>query len=61
MKNPVIEQQILNAIMFNRTFLLNCRAAALKNDGVIDRDEEKTLKKLEAAVNKYITQLDATR
>lgn len=57
MKNAVIDQQIMNAIMFNRTFLLNCKAAAFHDDKQIDHEEEKALKIIETAVNKYIAAL----
>lgn len=57
--NAYLNQQILNAIMFNQNFILNCKAAALKDDGVINKDEAKKLKKIEAAAKKYISELQS--
>lgn len=57
--NIYLNQQILNAIMFNQNFILNCKAAAIKDDGAIDKEEAKKLKKLEAAAKKYIAELQS--
>lgn len=56
--NIYIQGQIVNMESFAKTFLYSCKQAALKNDGSIDRSEEKLLRKIEKATEKYITQLN---
>lgn len=56
--NTYIEAQIMNMKTMVKTFEAGCRMAALKNDGTIDRDEEKQLKKISAASAKFIKELE---
>lgn len=56
--NIYIQGQIVNMQSFAKTFLFSCRQAALKNDGSIDRDEERLLKEIEKATEKYLSQLN---
>jgi len=41
-----------------KTFELSCKMAALKNDGKVDKNEEKQLKKISAASKKFIQELE---
>lgn len=56
--NTYIDAQILNMTMMVKTFESSCRMAAMKNDGRIDRDEERILKKISAASQKFIKELE---
>lgn len=56
--NIYIQGQIANMTSFSKSFLYACKQAALKNDGSVDPCEEKTLRKIEKATEKYITQLN---
>ena len=56
--NSYIEAQIRNMITVANTFEQSCRMAATKNDGVIDKAEEKTLKKISAATQHFIKELE---
>lgn len=55
--NYYIETQISNMVTMVQTFQQSCRMAALKNDGKIDKTEEKQLKKIDAAAHKFIEDL----
>jgi len=48
----------MNMTTMVKTFELSCKMAATKNDGKIDRDEEKQLKKINAACEKFISELN---
>lgn len=56
--NYYIESQITNMKAIARTFEQSCRMAATKDDGKIDEKEEKTLKKINAATQRFIKELD---
>ena len=56
--NNYIEAQIVNMTTMVKTFEQSCRMAALKNDGTIDRDEERQLKKISAACSSFIKDLE---
>lgn len=56
--NQYIDGQIANMKAFLNTFEQSCRMAALKTDGRIDKDEEKKLKKIHAATEKFRAELD---
>ena len=56
--NEYIKAQIMNMTTMVKTFELSCKMAATKNDGKIDRDEEKQLKKINAACEKFISELN---
>lgn len=56
--NYHIDAQIINMKTVARTFEQSCRMAATKNDGKIDASEEKVLKKISAATQRFIKELD---
>ena len=56
--NSFIEAQIANMITVTETFTHACEMAALKDDGRISKDEEKQLKKIKAASEKFIKELN---
>lgn len=56
--NTYIDAQILNMTTMVKTFEASCKMAAMKNDGRIDRDEERILKKISAASQKFIKELE---
>lgn len=56
--NTYIAAQIANMQTMVKTFEQSCVLAATKNDGQIDREELKTLKKIEAASKRFITDLE---
>lgn len=59
--NTYIEAQIMNMKAMVQTFETGCKLAALKNDGTIDKTEEKQLKKINAACEKFIKELDSVK
>lgn len=59
--NTYIDAQIMNMKAMVKTFEAGCRMAALKNDGTIDRNEEKQLKKISAASAKFIKELESIK
>lgn len=56
--NEYIKAQILNMTTMVKTFELSCKMAAIKNDGKIDRDEERQLKKINTACEKFVSDLN---
>ena len=56
--NDYITAQITNMQTMVKTFEHSCKMAAMKNDGQIDKAEAKTLKKIEAASKRFITDLE---
>lgn len=56
--NSYIDAQILNMINMVKTFEQSCKMAAMKNDGQIDKAEEKQLKKINAATQRFIKDLE---
>lgn len=56
--NYHIDAQILNMKAMAKTFEQSCRMAATKDDGKIDPEEEKILKRISAATQKFIKELD---
>ena len=58
MKNEYMRAQITNLSSILTTFEQACKMAALKQDGYIDKDEEKALKKIKAATDKYRAELE---
>lgn len=56
--NEYIKAQIMNMTIMVKTFELSCKMAAVKNDGKIDKTEEKQLKKISAASAKFIKELE---
>ena len=56
--NSYIEAQITNVIAVVKTFERSCEMAAIKDDGRIDKAEQKKLKKISAATNRFIKQIE---
>ena len=56
-----MESQIMNMKAMVKTFEAGCRMAAMKNDGTIDKTEEKQLKKISAACNKFLKELNSVK
>lgn len=56
--NDYIKAQIINMKTMVKTFEQSCKMAALRNDGKIDKAEEKQLKKISAATKKFIEKLE---
>ena len=59
--NSYINAQILNMIAMVRVFEQSCQNAATKDDGKISRYEEKQLKKIKIASQKFIKELENIR
>lgn len=59
--NSYIDAQILNMIAMVRVFEHSCEYAAAKDDGKISREEEKQLKKIKGATQKFIKELESIR
>lgn len=59
--NSYIESQINNMIAVTKTFEQACHLAAFKNDGIVDKAEEKALKKISAASQRFIKELEKTK
>ena len=51
--NPYIEQQRDSMITLLESFKQTCKVAAMKNDGMIDGEEKRTLAKINTATDKY--------
>lgn len=56
--NSYIDAQITNMITMVKTFEQSCKMAAMKNDGQIDKAEEKQLKKISAATQHFMKELE---
>lgn len=59
--NSYIKAQILNITTMTKTFEQACEMAAMKDDGQISREEEKQLKKIKAASQKFRKELEAIK
>lgn len=59
--NHYIQAQIANMTIMVKTFEQSCRMAATKDDGNIDKAEEKALKKIDAAVQRFIKDLNSIK
>lgn len=57
--NAFIQAQIFNMKAMVRTFEQACELAATEDDGKIDSDEKKIIKKIKTASEKYIKELEA--
>lgn len=55
--NTYISMQCRNMIAILNTFEQSCKLAAQKDDGTISHDEEKILKKIHAAAEKFKKEL----
>lgn len=56
--NPGIQAQILNMKSLVSNFEKICKMSAMKDDGKIDPEEEKTLKKIHAASQRFLKELN---
>lgn len=56
--NFYIDAQIINMKAMVKNFEQSCRMAATKDDGKISAEEEKILKKINIASQKFIKELD---
>lgn len=56
--NHYIDAQIMNMKAMVKVFEESCKMAARKNDGTIDKAEEKTLKKISTATQRFIKDLE---
>lgn len=56
--NHYINAQITNMKAMVKTFQQSCRMAAVQDDGTISREEEKLLKKINAAAERFTKELD---
>ena len=56
--NSFIKLEITQQLMNCRNFMESCKRAALKDDGKIDKKEQKQLDKLEKATMKYRKELE---
>lgn len=59
--NSYINAQITNMIMLTKTFDQACELAAMQDDGMKNREEEKKLKKLRAASEKFRKELESLK
>lgn len=59
--NSYIKAQILNITTMTKTFEQACEIAAIKDDGKISREEEKQLKKIKAASQKFRKELESIK
>ena len=59
--NSYIKAQILNITTMTKTFEQACELAAMKDDGKISREEEKQLKKIKAASQKFRKELESIK
>ena len=58
MKNPYIKLEIAQISLAAKNFVNSCRTAAMKDDGTIDEEEQKTIKKISKATEKYLRELE---
>ena len=56
--NDYMEQYIKSTINYLKTFETSLKMAALKNDGQIDKQEQKILNKATKLTDRYIDDLD---
>ena len=61
MKNKVIELQICNLELTIENFINSLEISALKDDGVISRDEKKIIRKLKKASGKFVNTLEKVK
>lgn len=59
--NSYIQAQIVNITTITKTFEHACEMAALKDDGKVSREEERQLKKIKAASQRFIRDLEAIK
>lgn len=59
--NSFIQAQILNITTMTKSFEQACELAAMKDDGKISREEEKQLKKIKAASQRFRKELESIK
>lgn len=59
--NSYINAQIVNMVSLTKTFEQACELASLQNDGVKSGEEEKQLKKIRAATQKFRKELESIK
>lgn len=59
--NNYIDMQIRNMDMILNTFVQSCEMAARKDDGKIDKAEQKQIDKIKAATNKFKKELSGIK
>lgn len=59
--NLYISSQITNMRLLISSFEKSCRLAALKDDGKIDKTEERQLKEISKAYEKFIKSLESVK
>lgn len=59
--NSFIQAQILNITTMAESFKQGCHLAAMKDDGKISKEEEKQLKKIDAATDRFIKELKSLK
>lgn len=57
--NHYLKSQIENMTAMAKAFNDGCHLAVLQNDGQIDKDEAKAIKKIDAATQKFIKELNS--
>jgi hypothetical protein len=57
--NSYINAQILNMVTMTKTFEQACELAAIKDDGILSREEEKQLKKIKAATQRFRKEIES--
>lgn len=55
--NTYMESYITSSITYLKTFKQSLRMAAMRNDGRIDRQEQKIIDKVDKLTDKYIREL----
>lgn len=56
--NTYMESYITSSITYLKTFKQSLRMAAMRNDGRIDRQEQKIIDKVDKLTDKYIRELE---
>ena len=59
--NTYIKNQIDNMLMITKTFEQSCDLAAMQDDGMKNREEQKQLKKIHAAAEKFRKELESIK
>ena len=58
MKNSFLALELANMKLAANAFRQRCRASAVKDDGQIDAEEARILKKIDAATDKFLKELN---
>lgn len=59
--NNYIRAQIVNITTMTKTFEQACELAAMKDDGEISKEEAKQLKKIKAASQRFVKELESIK